>query len=69
MLPKQRFRDMPKEQSKNTLDSAVPKSGQMDRLREEEKKSLELGELAEHEQGTRREELQRQAQQSAEKKK
>jgi hypothetical protein len=52
--------------SKNTLDSAVPKSRQMDRLRDGEKKALELSELAEHEHGERKEELQRQARQSAE---
>ena len=58
---------MSKEHSKNTLDSAVPKSGHADRLSEGEKKSLELGELAEHEQGKRKEELQSQARRSAEK--
>jgi hypothetical protein len=56
------------EHSKNTLDSAIPKTGQTDRLREGEKKSLELAELAEHEHGQRREQLQQQAQRAAEQK-
>jgi hypothetical protein len=57
---------MSTQHSKNTLDSAVPKSRQTDRLREGEKKSLELADLAEHEHGQRKEDLQRQAQRSAE---
>jgi len=55
------------EHSKSTLDNSVPKTRQVDRLREGEKKSLELGELAEHEQGAKREELQRQAHRAARK--
>jgi len=58
---------MSTEHSKSTLDNSVPKPRQADRLREGEKKSLELGELAEHEQGGKREELQRQAHQAARK--
>ena len=62
-----RILGMSTEQSKSALDNSVPKARQADRLSEGEKKSLELGELAEHEQGAKREELQRQARRAARK--
>ena len=56
---------MPKKLSGNTLDGAVPKTAQTKRLREGEKKSLELGELAEHTHGKERERLQKAARKAA----
>lgn len=56
---------MPKKPARNTLDTAVPKSRQMKRLREGDKKALELGELAEHSHGEERERLQTEAKQAA----
>jgi hypothetical protein len=56
---------MPKKPARNTLDSAVPKSRQMKRLREGDKKALELGELAEHSHGVERERLQKDAEKAA----
>jgi len=47
------------------MDSAVPKSHQMKRLPEGDKKALELGELAEHSHGEERERLQMEAKQAA----
>jgi hypothetical protein len=51
--------------AKNIVDSAVPKSPEISRLREGEKKALELSEQAEHAHGPEREHLQDQAQQAA----
>ena len=51
--------------SQNLLDSAVPKSDQTRRLREGEKKALELGEQAEHSHGAERERLQKEAKKAA----
>jgi len=57
---------MPAKDSRNIVDSAVPKSAQTERLREGEKKALELSEQAEHSDGPEREHLQNQAQKAAE---
>ncbi len=48
----------PLKHSKNTLDSATPKPA-AGHLSESDKKKLELGDLMEHEQGRRRESLQK----------
>lgn len=56
---------MPAKDSRNIVDSAVPKSAQTKRLSEGEKKALELSEQAEHEHGPEREELQQQAKKAA----
>ena len=56
---------MPAKDSKNIVDSAVPKSAQMKRLSEGEKKALELADQAEHSAGTERELLQDQAKKAA----
>jgi hypothetical protein len=57
---------MPAKDSDDILDSAVPKSPQTDRLRDGEKKALELSERAEHADGPEREHLQEQAEKAAE---
>lgn len=61
-----RFRGMPEKPARNLPDTAVPKSREMSRLREGEKKALELGEQAEHSHGTERERLQEEAEKAAE---
>lgn len=57
---------MPAKDSRNIVDSAVPKSAQVDRLDEGEKKALELSERAVHTDGPERENLQKQAKKAAE---
>ena len=52
--------------SKNTVDSAVPKSDAARQLSEREKKALELAGRAEHETGRKREILQAEARRKAE---
>ena len=48
---------MKSRESRNKLDSAVPKSAGTENLSEDEKKALDLSAEAEHETGTRREAL------------
>lgn len=57
---------MPTKTATNTLDSAVPKPEAAKRLSDHEKKALEQSELAEHEHGQKREQLQQSAQRTAE---
>ncbi|MDQ3624372.1 MAG: hypothetical protein M3463_18080 [Verrucomicrobiota bacterium] len=52
---------MKPQDAKNSVDSAVPKAASVPNLSEEEKKALELGELAEHSDGEKRERLQEKA--------
>jgi len=57
---------MPAKDSRNIVDSAVPKSAATERLPEGEKKALDLSEQAVHTDGAKREELQQQAKKAAE---
>jgi hypothetical protein len=54
---------MEEKNAKNTLDSAIQRPAEADRLSENEKKELELAALMEHEQGERKESLHDQTQQ------
>jgi hypothetical protein len=56
---------MPAKDSRNIVDSAVPKPDPANRLVEGEKKALELSEQAEHSHGAERERLQQQAGEAA----
>ena len=51
---------MSEKDSKNALDSAHPTPEAARRLTEKEKKAVELGGLSEHEQGQKREDLEKQ---------
>jgi hypothetical protein len=53
---------MEEKNARNTLDTAVPRPADADRLSENEKKELELAALMEHEQGERKESLHDQTQ-------
>lgn len=53
-------------QTKNSLDHAVPQSDAVENLTEDEKRSLELQEQADHETGVVRKDLQEKAEKKAE---
>ncbi len=55
----------PSQESRSTVDLAVPKSATARSMKENQRKALELGNLAEHASGTEREELHRKARRKA----
>lgn len=56
---------MKNSQTKSSVDLAVPQSDAADQLKENEKRALELQELAEHEVGETRKNLEEKARQNA----
>jgi len=57
---------MSEKDSQNSLDTTQPVPEAVKRLSEEEKKALELGGLLEHEQGQKREDLEKQVKELSE---